>query len=235
MVVSLYHRIRHLTLITPTKHGGCKQFTTSGGIQSDLWLPPFWAKQPAVWFTQAKALFLGRHQQQEDQVLPRYPAAGPLVGHRSRGHYHLSTASIPLHHAEDRAPEAAAPRREKNASASYLRSIWTTIRHPGFLGTSEALPQTCWTTSSTPSGPTAYPPTFKPFSSASSSLGSRSLPSGPHLRGRTPAGASKRCWSTHNSTALLQGIEDISRQVAVLNAEQTPSSHQLQEPAPQLQ
>jgi hypothetical protein len=41
----------------------------------------------------------------------------------------------------------------------------------------------------------------------------------PHLKGRTPADASER-WSTPDSTALLQGIKGLSRQVAALSAEQ---------------
>jgi hypothetical protein len=89
-----------------------------------------------------------------------------------------------------------------------------------FCGTSEASPQTCQMISSTQSGPAGYPQhaghSCRP---AWGQLVRCSPLCGPHLQGRTPAGAIERWVPPSHSTTLLQGIEDLSHQVAALGAQ----------------
>jgi hypothetical protein len=92
------------------KDGGCRHLIASGGIKSDHEVPANLGRAASrVVLPGLGAIFLGRRQQREDQVLPRNLAAGPQICGRSRGHHHLSAQMRPVNHAEDRALTAAAP------------------------------------------------------------------------------------------------------------------------------
>jgi hypothetical protein len=122
-------------------------------------LPPLWAEQPAMWFAQAEAVYLGRHQQRSDQVLLCDLAAGPPVCRENRGYHHLSAGTRTILHAEDQACEAAVPIKRATHPPVPLHSRgWATTSHPSFSDTSGASHQMCQTTFSTASCPAGYPP-----------------------------------------------------------------------------
>jgi hypothetical protein len=93
---------RHPELVTPTKIEGCTQLTARGGIESDYAAPAVLGREASRVVRPGRgAIFLGRRQQREDQILPRNLAAGPPVCHRSRRYNDLQ--------AKDRARTAAVP------------------------------------------------------------------------------------------------------------------------------
>jgi hypothetical protein len=62
--------------VTATKHGGCRQLTASGGIESGRVAPAVLGRAASRVVRPGRgAIFLGRRQQREDQVLPYNLAA----------------------------------------------------------------------------------------------------------------------------------------------------------------
>jgi hypothetical protein len=116
-------KYRHPTLVTPTKHGGCRQLTASGGIESDRAAPAVLGRAASrVVLLGRGAIFLGRRQQRDNQVLPRYLVPGPPVCRRSGGHNHLSARKRPVHKTTERARTAAAPlERATHPPATHAR------------------------------------------------------------------------------------------------------------------
>jgi hypothetical protein len=134
------------------------------------------------------AIYLGRHQHREDEVLPHDRAAVTPVRHGGRGHHHLSTRTRPLHHAEDRVREAAVPlERTTHPPASYARD-----GRPQAIPVSEAPQEPCSRriTRLPPKHlvqPATHECTGHSSRPARGRLGRRSPLCGLHLRSRTPA------------------------------------------------
>jgi hypothetical protein len=189
-------------------NGDCGELTTGGSIQSGSAVSAVLGRATSRVVRPSRGtVYLGRHQQREDQVLLCDLAAGPPV---RRGHHHLSAATRPRLHAEDRAGEAAVPlERATHLPAPYAREDgrrqtvpvsqkFRTRRLPTQHLVRPATPHIRAILAGQPEG---------------------DLDAADRINETAPQPALASVAPLPDSAALLQRIEDLSRQVAALSAE----------------
>jgi hypothetical protein len=182
-------------------------------------LQSFWAERPAVWFAQAEEQFLLAGVCSEKT---KFSHVISQLDHRYAaevGHHHLSARMRPLYHAEDRDRKAAVPlKTAKHPPVSYTQG-----GRPQAVPVSEAsqkprskcarrLPPHHLVQPGTPNIEAILVGQHEWSSEAAACCADRIFKVAPQ-----PAFASV---GQFPNTALLQQIEDLSRQVAALSAEQ---------------